>query len=534
MKSIITFLTTILLFGFNTQSQELFDIYIEPITIANAPVVHSYTWGQTSDDKWVIIGGRTDGLHQRQPFAAFLPASNNTLISVIDVNSNQVWTSNLNVLPVAIFEQLQSTNAQFYQRDNTLYIFGGYGYSATNLDHITYDKLTAVDIDGVANAVINSSSISSYFRQIADSNFAVTGGQIGYTNNTFYLCGGQYFEGRYNPMGPNNGPGFIQQYTDEIRKFEINDNGTNMTVSNYTAVNDVAELHRRDYNMSPQIFPDGQSGFTMFSGVFDINDLPYLNTVDITSAYAPTTNFSQYLSNYHSAKLPIYDAMGNAMHTIFFGGMSQYTMDSNGNLIQDNNVPFVKTISKISRFSDSSLVESKLDIEMPTLLGSGAEFIPIQNETMYHEREILQLNSLSSDSTLVGYIYGGIESSVANIFFINDGTQSAASNQIFKVYVVKNITGIKETKLNSENVFNLNIFPNPSDGNISVSFFIPSFEKHTITLFDMKGSIIKSIEIKQPIGKYTETFDWSNLPKAEYILQITNGVETTQKKLIFQ
>jgi hypothetical protein len=153
---------------------------------------------------------------------------------------------------------------------------------------------------------------------------------------------------------------------------------------------------------------------------------------------------------------------------------------------------------------------------------------------MYHEREILQLNSLSSDSTLVGYIYGGIESSAANIFFINDGTQSSASNQIFKVYVVKNITGIKETKLNSENVFNLNIFPNPSDGNISVSFFIPSFEKLTITLFDMKGSIIKSIEIKQPIGKYTETFDWSNLPKAEYILQITNGVETTQKKLIFQ
>jgi len=34
-------------------------------------------------------------------------------------------------------------------------------------------------------------------------------------------------------------------------------------------------------------------------------------------------------------------------------------------------------------------------------------------------------------------IYGGIESSEENIFFKNNGTQSKASNQAFKVYLTK-------------------------------------------------------------------------------------------------
>ena len=535
MKAIITIFTALLFIGTTTKAQEAFDIHIEALNITNAPNVHSYSWAKTADAKWVIIGGRIDGLHQRQPFAAFLASSNNTTISVIDPINNQVWSTSLNTLSAPISEQLQSTNQQFFQKGNTLYIIGGYGYSATNLDHVTYDKLTAVDIDGLATAIINSSSITGYFRQISDSNLAVTGGQLGYHNNVFYLCGGQYFEGRYNPMGPDHGPGFIQEYSDEIRKFEILDNSTNLSISNYSAVNDTDQLHRRDYNMSPQIFPDGQNGFTMFSGVFNPQDLPYLNTVDITSSgYVPTTNFHQYLSNYHSAKTPIYDQTGNAMHTIFFGGMSQYTMDSSGNLIQDNKVPFVKTISKISRFSDSSLVESKLDIEMPTLLGSGAEFIPVSNPAIFIDQEIVDLNSLTSDSTLIGYLYGGIESSQANIFFTNNGTQSNASNQIFKVFVVKNITGINETKLENKNIFNLTVFPNPSQGKVTVSFFIPSMEKHRISLFDIKGTQIKEVEVNQPIGNYINTFDWSNLPSGEYIITISNGIETTQSKLLVQ
>ena len=61
----------------------------------------------------------------------------------------------------------------------------------------------------------------------------------------------------------------FKKYTNEIRTFKINDNGTDLIIYDYTATNDPDNLHRRDYNMSPQIFPNGELGFTAFSGVFD-------------------------------------------------------------------------------------------------------------------------------------------------------------------------------------------------------------------------------------------------------------------------
>ena len=53
-------------------AQDQFTVQIEPLTITNAPNIHSFSWGKTNDGMWIIIGGRIDGLHQRQPNTAFL------------------------------------------------------------------------------------------------------------------------------------------------------------------------------------------------------------------------------------------------------------------------------------------------------------------------------------------------------------------------------------------------------------------------------------------------------------------------------
>ena len=535
MKNKAILLSVLSLFIYiNSHSQDQFTVQIEPLVISNAPSVHSFSWGKTSDGKWVILGGRIDGLHQRQPFASFLENDNNKSVYVIDPVANQTWSTSISVLPSSLFEQLQSTNQEFTQRGNTLYIIGGYGFSATENDHITYDKLTAIDVDGLANAVINSTSITPFFRQITNSNLAVTGGHLGLLNDVFYLCGGQYFEGRYNPMGPNNGPGFIQNYTDEIRTFQINDDGTNLTIANYVAQHDTNNLHRRDYNMAPQIFPNGTEGFTMFSGVFQHTaNLPWLNTVDVTvTGYTVNNTFNQYLSQYHSAKIPIYDISNNVMHTLFFGGMSQYKLDANDNLIQDDNVPFVKTISKVSRFSDGSMVESSLGIEMPTFLGSGAEFIPIHSTNNYLTEEIVNVNNLPVGTTLIGYIFGGIESTQENIFFINDGTQSSASSLAFKVSIVKNTLSVDQVQLNQDNIYNLKLYPNPTKNNFSLDVFIPNTEETSIEIFDLLGKKIKSVSVDKSIGKHAIPIDLRDISSGEYILIFKNGNTVIEKKIV--
>ncbi len=82
----------------------------------------------------------------------------------------------------------------------------------------------------------------------------------------FYLVGGHLFDGKYNPMG---NPTYIQEYTNQIRKFAIDNSGSQLSYHNYSAITDPVHLRRRDYNLLPQIFPNGeQGGLTVSSGGF--------------------------------------------------------------------------------------------------------------------------------------------------------------------------------------------------------------------------------------------------------------------------
>lgn len=117
--------------------QDPFQVAFEPIDIPNLGGVQSYAFGQSAG-KWLIVGGRLDGLHRRQPFAAFDIAGHNNQLIVINPEGRQKWSAALTSLPTSIREQLSSTNMEFIQEGDYLYCIGGYGYSATQGDHIIH------------------------------------------------------------------------------------------------------------------------------------------------------------------------------------------------------------------------------------------------------------------------------------------------------------------------------------------------------------------------------------------------------------
>lgn len=410
-----------------------YSISLEPITIAGFTGLHSFATAQ-HEGKWLLIGGRTDGLHRRQPFASFAASGNNLNIFVIDPQTKQSMTAPIKDLPPAFNEQMQSTNMQFIQRGKTLYLIGGYGYSKSAGDHITHDKMTAVKVDCLVAAVQNGSTIVPCFRQIADPIFAVTGGQIGRIGDTYFLVGGQRFDGRYNPMGPDHGPGFSQQYTDRITRFSIFDDGKALRVENAASAVDKANLHRRDFNMLPQIFRGNSAGFTVFSGVFQIGaDIPFTNSVDVLAkSHSVNDGFTQYLSHYHSAKVALYDAGEQRMENIFFGGISQYE-EVSGSLKRNDDVPFTKVISKVTRDKAGKMSETKLG-DMPGFLGASAEFL-VDPQLPAYESEIVKLNEIKGDRVLLGHIVGGISSRNKSIFFSHSGMESEASKLVFKVWL---------------------------------------------------------------------------------------------------
>lgn len=501
-----------------------FTLELDPINVTNAPGIQSYSWAKTTDGKWLVLGGRLDGLHQRQPFSAFLKQDNNALAFLIDPVLNETWFADLSILPEPIFEQIQSTNQNFHQRENMLYIAGGYGRSDSMNDHVTFDGLIAIDVDSLALSIISGADVSTHFRIIHDPLFKICGGQMNYLDSIFYLVGGHLFDGRYNPMGPNNGPGFIQQYSNEIRKFKIHDDGVSMSLYDVQTEYDSINLHRRDYNLAPQIFQDGTYGFTAFSGVFNYDDMPYLNSVDILAGtYSVNNSFNQLLSQYHSAKLPIYDTVNNKMHTLFFGGLSQFTIDDLGNLIEDVDVPFVRTISAVTRNATGAMSETKLNyIEMPELMGPGSEFIPANN--YYYHNKVLNFSALPAQRTLVGYIYGGIKSSAENIFFVNDGTLSSASSTIFEVYINKSLTSSDEYTIGGEQVFNLRISPNPAGKKLKLEFFTFSLDSIRFDIYNSGGELIQSEQfIPEETGNNLHKLDVSALIEGMYYLRISNA-----------
>lgn len=528
-------LYTLLLFGFSyaVSAQSTFDyqVQLNPIILPNFPGIHSYAFAQ-HQGKWLLIGGRVDGIHARQPFNAFPASSNNTAICVVDIAANQFWSASLNMLPTALKEQLQATNFNFYQDNDTLYIIGGYAFSATANDHITFDKLTSVNVPGLINSVINGTAIAPHFKQMTNANFAITGGQLGKISDTFYLVGGHRFDGRYNPM---NNPTFTQTYSNQIRKFTIDNSGSQLSISNYEVITDAVHLHRRDYNLLPQIFPDGSQGYTISSGVFQINaDLPFLYPVDIKAdGHYPQTDFNQYLSNYHNAKSCLYDATENRMHNLFFGGISQYYYNGT-TLVQDNNVPFVNTISRTTRFADGSLQEYQLAETMPALKGASAEFIP--NKSLPHySNEVIKLNEITSDEFVIGHIVGGLSSPSANPFTANNTASTSANATIYEVKLIRN-TPLGVYPIEGKNPFTMTVSPNPTDSStVRVHFKMAYATNIDYLVSGMDGKIITDGEIEDAqLGDNSMNFELDGINNQTVIITFIfdNKFYVSQKVIV--
>ncbi len=533
IRKYLSFVSLFLLSSFAIAQNVPFSVYLEPVTVPGVGGLQAFAFGQ-DNGKWLIVGGRLDGLHRRQPFASFDVAGNNNQLLVVEPVTQQSWNVSLTSLSVPLQEQLSSTNMEFHQEGNYLYIIGGYGYNNATASRKTFDGLIAIDVPAVINAIINGSSITPFFRLINDPQFAVTGGHLKKINDTYYLLGGNQFDGDYNPMGHAT---YTQTYTNAIRKFNLEDDGTTITIAHLPAHNDSVNLHRRDYNAVAQILPDGAEGITMFSGVFQPTiDLPYLNCVNVDSiTYTVNNAFQQYYNHYHCAVLPMYSASNNEMHSVFFGGIAQY-YDSAGVLVQDPNVPFVKTIARVTRDSMGTMAEYKLPVEMPSLLGASAEFIPLRTVPQFNN-EVFKLDDFTTDSTLVGYIYGGISSTAANIFWINSGTQSSASSQIFKVYVIKNTTvGIHDLNEQSIGTLKMQVFPNPNDGNFVVKFNLSKAGEAKITVFNIGGKKIMESKMEQ-LGEGEHT--WQEQVKGlesggTYILTVETPYEKATQQIIIE
>jgi hypothetical protein len=505
-----------------------YEVMLEPIHVPGIRGLQSFAYG-TQGDEWLIVGGRLDGLHRRQPFASFNPLGNNDQIMVVNPLSQKIWTKKLDALSADLREQLASTNMQFYQWGEKLVLTGGYAFSNVKEDFITFPFLTVINLPKLIEAVKKDLDVAECFYQIRDEKFSVAGGRLEMIDDVFYLVGGHKFMGRYNPMGPDHGPGFSQVYTNDIRKFRL-ELANSIMVEHLPSIHDELHLRRRDYNLLP-ILNQGKKELMVYSGVFQNNaNLPWLYPVRITSQnYFPIEDFRQRFNHYHCATLPIFNALSDEMHCLFFGGIAQFYPDENM-VVQDNDIPFVRTISDVVS-SKGHLQELPLVTKMPGYLGSGAELILNQKIPLVVDG-IINGDKIGKDFMEIGYIYGGIESTDRNIFWINTGSESVASSAIYKVSIRKKLrTG--QTELSVEEA-TLAIYPDPPKHTIRMRITTETSLPIFVDIFDLDGkkvgeTLFESSEIQR--GDNMLQFVAEDIEYGTFIYQVRIGDQTINQKV---
>ena len=494
-----------------------FSVEIEEITYDDWPGLHSFSFGEW-DDYWVFVGGRRNGLHGFFAVTGFPESEANDELWVMDKETGLYWSYSVSGFPDEWRDFLRGTNPQYVQQGQYLYIIGGYGKDNVSGDFVTFDELLAIDLSILVPAVIAGNSPINAFRSMRDPRLKVCGGEMHELGEYLYMVGGQDFNGLYNQLG---NPTYTQEYTSEIRKFKIADDGLLLAIEDYSAMSH-SEYHRRDLSLINAVFPNEELGLAAFGGVFKPDeDAAYLNPIYITENNIEIDGaYDQKMSQYTCPVLPLFDETNQIQYYLFFGGISLHYLSEDGHtLIEDPLMPFIDEITAFVRYPGGSSEEFVLSEKFDELLGANAKFIPASAVPAYGNG-VVKYDELSG-RTLLGYIYGGIRAAIPNI------TPSSASNRLFEVYVTTPV-GTKDIQGQTELV---QIFPNPSAGQLSVTP-AAGFSPRYLVLQDAKGRKIMSLKGKQDQILSTLESQWEQLPDGVYFLRLFDEGRGVSRRLL--
>ncbi|MEI8124755.1 MAG: hypothetical protein WCG42_03265 [Parachlamydiaceae bacterium] len=424
-----------------------FTISIEEASFSLPNGIHSGAYG-IYKGKWLFLAGRTNGVHGfGSGIENFPPSQQNTVVYVVDPQTETVYSRSLHDpksgLSQQQIDQLSVTSPQSFYTDTTLYMSGGYGIDTASNSFNTKSVLTAIDMAGLINWVVTPSSKHSaakYIRQTSHPLLQVTGGYMNAIDPHLFtlLVFGQNFTGLYTDSSNGN-------YTEQVRCFQIVDNNNQLYIQPRESEAPNPNYRRRDLNVAP-IIRNNKQAFVALSGVFTVDvgiwTVPVFINTDGTSSMAdpisPNT-FKQGMNNYVSSKVGLYSGSSKDMFIVLLGGIT-YEFFSNGVFDFDEEFPFTNEVTTIKIDKNDNYTQYLMDNQFPVipstgsnpgntlLFGAGANFLPASGVPLY-SNNVVQLDKIKKP-TVIGYVVGGIMSTVPNTNFESDST---ASPYIFEI-----------------------------------------------------------------------------------------------------
>lgn len=396
-----------------------------------APRIQSFASAEWQG-KWIFIAGRVSGYHGEGGKDADFPRSGaNSRVWVIDPPTDKspakTYSLPLTPLPAAVRDQWMSSNPQYAQVGDTLYILGGYGQNSAG-QYLTYPLISTVHLPSLVKAATTGGDLAMAQVRFAESPLAqLSGGELlALDDKYFYLVGGHKFMGSYldfQASGEKNTATASQTYSSAITKLQIHP--TTLAIKAVETWTD-PEFRRRDLNVAHTLSPDGHTlGAAAFGGVFTANQLGFSKPIYWSAAQPPAVNksYDQKMSAYTCAHLSLFDPDSGDMHTTFFGGISGNLWSPDKQAFEPapregdrasthyrDGMQWIDRITTLTVTRDGAHVEVVQPASrLAGYVGANAVFLPAPGlARLRPEAEIFDLRALRGRRTLVGYIFGGI------------------------------------------------------------------------------------------------------------------------------
>jgi hypothetical protein len=400
--------------------------------------------------RWIFIGGRTNGLHGFDNVGNnFPPLFQNSTVYIVNPTTGSSHSRSLNELSSGLsiteIDELSTTACEFFQKGKTLYIVGGYGINRTTNQMETKSTLTAIDLGKLVQWVYHGRpSLKKAIRQAVHPIFQVTGGALfQYSDkDPFLLMLGQNFIGLYR----DNSNGI---YTRQIRSFWLKEEGKSFSIHANVSKETSPDYRRRDLNIVP-IIRNNRPAYVAFAGVFTLEGgvwtVPITISPNGTSCepdpHAPNT-FKQAMNHYNCPTFSLYSKCSKETYVVFPGGIS-YGFFSGDTFETDEEIPFINQVTTIKIDKKGHYTQYLMDGQYPDipstgsnpgnqlLFGAEAQFFPAKAIPTF-KNGVIALDHLPDSPVVLGYIVGGIMSTLPNT---NTASDSTASPYIFTVKLI--------------------------------------------------------------------------------------------------
>ncbi|TXB64430.1 hypothetical protein [Phaeodactylibacter luteus] len=190
---------------------------LPPQAIALYPTLedmHGYALGQ-HNDYILVFGGSIRSRLSEKGYEDFP----NLDILLIDLKRRRASAFTNGNYDGSLGEQMSATGLSYQQQGGKLYLLGGYGYSESHGQYLTFPYITVVDLPATIDALLQGEAPIATFQQICDERMAIFDAEMDFNGQEFFLVNGKI---AYKVRPFSDQAEYVEEsYQDEVRTFQL-------------------------------------------------------------------------------------------------------------------------------------------------------------------------------------------------------------------------------------------------------------------------------------------------------------------------